>query len=111
MEDTHAIKFVKKDSRDYEFAYFGIFDGHGGPEASRFARDHLLDEITKYEQFWSDNDDDVLFAIKSGFLDTHHAMWKELGKISHATAESDFFVCCCCCEVERFPRCFGRAPR
>lgn len=78
MEDNHAIKFVKKDTRDYEFAYFGIFDGHGGPEASRFARDKLLGEITKYDQFWSDNDDDVLFAIKSGFLDTHQAMWKEL---------------------------------
>lgn len=78
MEDTHAIKFVKKDTRDYEFAYFGIFDGHGGPEASRFARDNLLNEITKYDQFWSDSDDDVLFAIKSGFLDTHQAMWKEL---------------------------------
>nr|KAG5687286.1 hypothetical protein BaRGS_001951 [Batillaria attramentaria] len=78
MEDTHAIKFVKKDTRDYEFAYFGIFDGHGGPEASRFARDNLLDEITKYDQFWSDDDDDILCAIKSGFLDTHQAMWKEL---------------------------------
>jgi hypothetical protein len=45
--------------------------GHGGGEASKFARDHLLDEITKYECFWNDNDDDVLHAIKSGFLDVH----------------------------------------
>lgn len=80
MEDNHAIKFVKKDNRDYEFAYFGIFDGHGGPEASRFARDNLLNEITKYDQFWNDIDEDVLFAIKSGFLDTHQGMWKELGE-------------------------------
>ena len=80
MEDYHAIKFIKKDDRDYEFAYFGIFDGHGGPEASRFARDNLLNEITKYEQFWTDNDEDIMFAIRSGFLDTHQLMWKELGK-------------------------------
>ena len=80
MEDYHAIKFVKKDDRDYEFAYFGIFDGHGGPEASRFARDNLLSEITKYDQFWTDNDEDIMFSIRSGFLDTHQAMWKELGE-------------------------------
>lgn len=80
MEDYHAIKFVKKDDRDYEFAYFGVFDGHGGSEASRFARDNLLNEITKYDQFWTDNDEDILFAIRSGFLDTHQAMWKELGE-------------------------------
>ncbi|KAL8604670.1 hypothetical protein ACOMHN_013450 [Nucella lapillus] len=80
MEDYHAIKFIKKDDRDYEFAYFGIFDGHGGPEASRCARDNLLNEITKYDQFWSDNDDDVMYAIRSGFLDTHQSMWKELDK-------------------------------
>ncbi|KAK7088543.1 uncharacterized protein [Littorina saxatilis] len=80
MEDYHAIKFVKKDDRDYEFAYFGVFDGHGGSEASRFARDNLLNEITKYDQFWTDNDEDILFAIRSGFLDTHQAMWKELDK-------------------------------
>lgn len=80
MEDTHAIRFIKKDGRDYDFAYFGIFDGHGGPEASKHARDHLLDEITKYHGFWTDNDDEVLSAIKSGFLDTHYSMWKELGE-------------------------------
>ena len=82
MEDTHAIKFVKNDEGGFEFAYFGIFDGHGGGEASKFARDHLLDEITKFECFWNDNDDDVLHAIKSGFLDVHLAMWREVGELS-----------------------------
>lgn len=80
MEDTHAIRFVKNDEGGFEFAYFGIFDGHGGGEASKFAREHLLDEITKYECFWNDNDEDVLHAIKSGFLDVHFAMWREVGE-------------------------------
>ena len=81
MEDNHSIRFVKNEEGGFEFAYFGIFDGHGGAEASKFARDHLLEEITKYDSFWSENDDDVLFAIKSGFIDTHFAMWKEVGKL------------------------------
>ncbi|XP_071179621.1 uncharacterized protein [Mytilus edulis] len=80
MEDTHAIRFVKNDEGGFEFAYFGIFDGHGGGEASKFAREHLLDEITKYECFWNDNDEDVLHAIKSGFLDVHFAMWREVDR-------------------------------
>jgi serine/threonine protein phosphatase PrpC len=85
--DTHAIRFVKNDEGGFEFAYFGIFDGHGGGEASKFARDHLLDEITKYECFWNDNDDDVLHAIKSGFLDVHFAkldiLFENLSQLRH----------------------------
>lgn len=80
MEDRHSIRFVKNDEGGFEFAYFGIFDGHGGGEASKYARDYLLDEITKYDCFWSDNDDDILFAIKSAFMDTHLGMWKEVDK-------------------------------
>ncbi|XP_033747206.1 uncharacterized protein LOC117332422 [Pecten maximus] len=80
MEDNHAIRFVKNDEGGFEFAYFGIFDGHGGSEASMFARDNLLDEITKYESFWSDNDDDILEAIKTGFIDVHHGMWRVVDK-------------------------------
>ncbi|XP_052801002.1 uncharacterized protein LOC128231825 [Mya arenaria] len=80
MEDRHAIRFVKNEEGGFEFAYFGIFDGHGGGEASKYARDYLLDEITKYDCFWSDNDDDILYAIKSAFLDTHYGMWKEVDK-------------------------------
>ncbi|CAG5128621.1 unnamed protein product [Candidula unifasciata] len=78
MEDNHVIKFLKKDTEDYEFAYFGIFDGHGGPEASTFCKDNLLNEITKYSGFWTDDDEQVLQAIKKGFLDTHNAMWNVL---------------------------------
>ncbi|GFO29692.1 protein phosphatase 1d [Plakobranchus ocellatus] len=75
MEDNHVIKFLKKNTDDYEFAYFGIFDGHGGPEASAYCRDNLLNEITKYDGFWTNDDSQVLSAIRKGFLDTHLAMW------------------------------------
>ena len=81
MEDNHVIKFLKKNTDDYEFAYFGIFDGHGGPEASAFCRDNLLNEITKYDGFWTNDDSQVLSAIRKGFLDTHNAMWNVIGKL------------------------------
>lgn len=92
MEDRHAIRFVKNDEGGFEFAYFGIFDGHGGGEASKYARDYLLDEITKYDCFWSDNDDDILFAIKSAFMDTHLGMWKEVGMSESMLLVWDTFV-------------------
>lgn len=81
MEDTYAVHFERNPTTGQaEFAYFAIFDGHGGVEASNFAKKHLLAEITKYDYFWNNDDNDVMQAIKLGFLDTHKLMAKELGK-------------------------------
>ncbi|CAI9715921.1 protein phosphatase 1D [Octopus vulgaris] len=82
MEDTYAVHFERNpNTGQAEFAYFAIFDGHGGGEASNFAKNHLLAEIIKYESFWRSNDDNqVMEAIKLGFLDTHKLMAKELDK-------------------------------
>lgn len=83
MEDTYAVHFERNpNTGQAEFAYFAIFDGHGGGEASNFAKNHLLAEIIKYESFWRSNDDNqVMEAIKLGFLDTHKLMAKELGTL------------------------------
>ena len=69
-----------EDEKDLEYAYFGIFDGHGGREAAAFAKEHLMDHIVRQKGFWSEDDETVLKAIKEGFIQTHHAMWKELRK-------------------------------
>ena len=81
MEDHNSIQFVKNEEGGYEFAYFGIFDGHGGSAASKYVRDHLLAQIKKYDYFWDGDDDQILAAIRNGFLDTQELMWKEVGKI------------------------------
>lgn len=54
---------------------------HGGNEASKFAKEHLMNHIVNLKGFWSDDDEDVKKAIREGFLSTHHAMWKDLGKL------------------------------
>ena len=80
MEDMFCVAYQQtEDGEDLEYAYFGIFDGHGGKEAAVFARERLMEFIVNEKKFWSDDDEDVLSAIKSGYLATHHAMWKELG--------------------------------
>ena len=81
MEDVFSVAYQQtEDEKDLEYAYFGIFDGHGGREAAVFAKEHLMDSIVRQEGFWAADDETVLRAIHEGFIKTHHAMWKELGK-------------------------------
>ncbi|XP_033316396.1 protein phosphatase 1D [Bombus bifarius] len=81
MEDMFSVAFQSTpDDKDLEYAFFGIFDGHGGGEAATFAKEHLMNVIVKQKNFWSDRDEDVLRAIKDGYVNTHYAMWRELDK-------------------------------
>lgn len=81
MEDAFVVAYQQnEDQNDLEYAYFGIFDGHGGREAALFAKEHLMDNIVSQKGFWSNDDQHVLQAIRSGFLTTHQAMWREVGK-------------------------------
>lgn len=83
MEDMFSVAFQSTpDDKDLEYAFFGIFDGHGGGEAATFAKEHLMNVIVKQKNFWSDRDEDVLRAIRDGYVNTHYAMWRELGKNS-----------------------------
>lgn len=78
MEDYFVLNYEPSENEhNLEFAFFGIFDGHGGKEAARFAKDRLMNFIVSDKRFWSDEDDDVCQAITSGFLQTHHAMWQD----------------------------------
>ena len=89
MEDEFQVAYQRThDKKDIEYAFFGIFDGHGGKEAAHFAKDNLMDNIVSLRAFWSDDDEDVLAAIKEGFLQTHMAMWKVLGKWRETEAQT-----------------------
>jgi len=79
MEDVFSVAYQQtEDEKDLEYAYFGIFDGHGGREAAAFAKEHLMDFIVKQKGFWSEDDETVLKAIKEGFIQCHHAMWRAI---------------------------------
>ena len=39
-----------------------------------------MDYIVTQKGFWEEEDDSVLKAIREGFIQTHYAMWKELGR-------------------------------
>lgn len=66
MEDRYsAIVNLQGDSKQ---GIFGVFDGHGGAKAAEFAAENLnkniMDELVKR------NDDDVVEALKNGYLKT-----------------------------------------
>ncbi|GFR06611.1 protein phosphatase 1D [Trichonephila clavata] len=94
MEDAFVVAYQQtEDKKDLEYAFFGIFDGHGGREAAQYAKNNLLDNIVTLKQFWLDDDDMVLSAIRDGFLNTHLAMWKEVG---FAFSFLSIFTICSC---------------
>lgn len=77
MEDFTSVVF----DREHDgLAFFGVFDGHGGKQAAMFARERLWDTIKSQKGFYSSDSAHVIKAIKEGFMATHRAMWKQLGK-------------------------------
>ncbi|CAF0878595.1 unnamed protein product [Brachionus calyciflorus] len=81
MEDCYKIRFqrdTQNPESDILFSYFGIFDGHGGKEASQYCKEKLYWKIIEQDEFWSDNDSLILNAIRNGFVQCHLEMWNEL---------------------------------
>ncbi len=82
MEDVIKIHNETDPEEDHsKFVYFAVFDGHGGEEAAKFAKQHLLNEITKQKGFWTDNTENISRAIKEGFISCHKLMWKAVGRL------------------------------
>jgi len=85
MEDVINVQLVNAADRDVgspgPYAYFSVFDGHGGSEAAIFADKHLRREIHRQEMFWSDDDGSVIDAIKDGFVSTHKLMMTAVGQL------------------------------
>ncbi|XP_017347046.1 protein phosphatase, Mg2+/Mn2+ dependent, 1Da [Ictalurus punctatus] len=79
VEDDEAdCGVVRNSRRSRAVAFYAVFDGHGGPDAARYAQTHLWDLIKKQRGFWSTDDEEVCSAIRKGFIACHHAMWKKL---------------------------------
>ena len=71
MEDTLSVAYQQtKDESGLEYAFFRVFDSHGGSDAAVFAKENLRDDIVKNQSFWSDHHDLVLKAIRDGFGNT-----------------------------------------
>jgi len=76
MEDTHkAIVNVLGDSKR---AFFGVFDGHGGPKAATFAAENIGQNIVDATLRMEDETNDMLEqAVKAGYLTTDAEFLKQ----------------------------------
>eukprot|EP00898_Chlorokybus_atmophyticus_P008292 jgi/Chlat1/8464/Chrsp80S07870 len=66
MEDMHVVIY----KREPDVGFLGVFDGHGGPEAAEYAKDHLWENIKRQRGFHSKDPQAVAEAIKLGFMRT-----------------------------------------
>ena len=75
MEDAHAAVLSLSD--DYNAAYFGVYDGHGGERMAKFAGEKthtLLAESDAFKQR------DLVAAFTDAFLATDAAMLEQYGE-------------------------------
>ncbi|CAJ0580646.1 unnamed protein product, partial [Mesorhabditis spiculigera] len=92
MEDRIAVEVVRGDNGIVSYTFLAVYDGHGGGEASTFARDYLHYHLQKDPLFASDDDDDILKAIWRSFVQTHQGMqrvvdiWDKTGSGYRSTA-------------------------
>ena len=73
MEDRVHIEHVRSANGRQDYTYLAVYDGHGGADASEFVRKNLLGNIQKQEGF-NRSDEEMLEAIRKGFIETHYAM-------------------------------------
>ena len=66
MEDVTAVHFER--ANGVEFASFAIFDGHGGREASHFAKVRFFSKFKTFNFFMKKGQFDELYQKRKGLL-------------------------------------------
>ena len=79
MEDYVAVCLSPNDTlRDIpelrEQAYVGVFDGHGGKEAAKYARENMWEVIQAQPQFRSTDVESVRQSIAKAYQELHNDM-------------------------------------
>ncbi|KAK9282719.1 hypothetical protein L1049_010939 [Liquidambar formosana] len=73
MEDRYSsVVDLQGDSKQ---AFFGVFDGHGGPKAAEFAANNMVNYIM--DQVTRRGEGDIVEAIRDGYLTTDAGFLKE----------------------------------
>lgn len=79
MEDYLAVKLTPNEDFSKlphlrEQAYVGVFDGHGGKEAAKYARDRLWDIIQNQPKYQLSDVKSVKESLKEAYVALHEEM-------------------------------------
>ena len=85
MEDRIQVKFG---TDPVPYLFLAIFDGHGGPQAAEFAKEHLLAAITAQKTFWSSDVSEIETSLKDAFISTHNKICENIGKITRGLGDA-----------------------
>lgn len=85
MEDYIAVNLSPDDEllanpELREQAFVGVFDGHGGKEAAKYAREKMWQMIQQQPKFQTHDRLSVREAINDAYLQLHEAMLSSRGK-------------------------------
>ena len=88
QEDAHLASVSNCEKKDIHV--FGVFDGHGGKEISKFVSNHFMEELLKNKNLPSD----MSLALKETFIKMDEIMQtkegvEELKKYSRQSKEED----------------------
>ena len=88
QEDAHLAEVSKGEKKDIDV--FGVFDGHGGKEISKFVSNHFLDELVENKNLATNME----FALKETFIKMDEIMQtkegiEEIKKYSRQSKEED----------------------
>lgn len=89
MEDCYDVKMSKIDGQ--RVCMFGIFDGHGGPRAAEYLKDHLFENLLNHPQFMTDTKlaiSETYLKTDMDFLDSESNTYRDDG----STASTAVFV-------------------
>ena len=85
MEDYLAVKLYPNDRLRQvphlrEQSYIGVFDGHGGKEAAKFARERLWEVIQDQPKYQLNDVESVCESLREAYLAIHREMEPLRGK-------------------------------
>ncbi|CAD5223118.1 unnamed protein product [Bursaphelenchus xylophilus] len=74
MEDRVVIELMRDENKEIDGIFVAVLDGHGGPEASSYVKEHLWPILQSTPGFESTDSEAVLKAMKATFLQIHEEM-------------------------------------
>ena len=97
MEDYLSVKLAPNEHlskipewREQVYVYVAVFDGHGGKEAAKYARERLWDTIQSQPKFQLSDAESICQGIRDAFEGLHLEMLQHRGNTRTGKDDKSF---------------------